>query len=87
MSKRHNDALFIWAGACNPSGIARSIADACAAVIRENGDQRTDPAVRLMVAQLAYLVGVWDGIGEMKFDTERMRSDCEATQQQEATAS
>lgn len=87
MSKRHSDALFIWAGACNPSGIARLIYEACGQVIRENGDQRTDPAVRLMVAQLAYLVGVWDGVGEMKFDAERMRSDCETIQQQEATAS
>ena len=55
---RFRDALVIVdPGACNPSGVARSIHDACRQVIAEGGDQRADPAVRLMTAQLSELVG------------------------------
>ena len=65
MSKRNSDALAIAAGACNPSGIAYSIIDACQE-IRSGPDYRrrgtiaitSDPAVRLMVYQLAHLFGV-----------------------------
>jgi hypothetical protein len=64
MSKRHTDALAISAGACNPSGIAYSITDACQE-IRSGPDYKSrgtiaitsDPAVRLMVYQLAFLCG------------------------------
>ena len=64
MSKRHTDALAISAGACNPSGIAYSITDACQE-IRSGPDYESrgtiaitsDPAVRLMVYQLAFLCG------------------------------
>jgi len=60
MSRRYSDALAIQQGACNPSGIALSIADACKEIRSEPGhtgtDQITsDPAVRLMVHQLAHL--------------------------------
>ena len=55
---RFRDALVIVdPGACNPSGVARSIHDACRQVAVEGGDPRTDPAVRLMTAQLLELVG------------------------------
>ena len=54
---RHRDALLIVdPGACNPSGVALSLFNACRQVIAEGGDQRTDPAVRLIVTQLSYLV-------------------------------
>lgn len=53
---RHRDALMIVdPGACNPSGVALSLHNACRQVIAEGGDQRTDPAVRLIVSQLSYL--------------------------------
>ncbi len=53
---RHRDALLIVdPGACNPSGVALSLHNACRQVIAEGGDQRTDPAVRLIVSQLSYL--------------------------------
>ena len=53
---RHRDAVSIVdPGACNPSGIALSLYNACRQVIAEGGDQRTDPAVRLIVTQLSYL--------------------------------
>ncbi len=53
---RHRDALMIVdPGACNPSGVALSLHNACRQVIAEGGDQRTDPAVRLIVTQLSYL--------------------------------
>ena len=54
---RHRDALFIVdPGACNPSGVALAIFNACRQVRDEGGDVRTDPAVRLMTTQLASLV-------------------------------
>ncbi len=59
MAKRHQDALDIQAGACNPSGIAHSLIAACAEV-RAEGDGtdaiRADPAIRLITHQLAYLM-------------------------------
>jgi hypothetical protein len=49
-------------GACNPSGVALSIADACPELRgHENVDTKSicqDPAIRLMVYQLAQLFGV-----------------------------
>ena len=60
---RFRDALVIInPGACNPSGVALSIADACREMReQEDGDTQTicqDPAIRLMVYQLAHLFGV-----------------------------
>jgi hypothetical protein len=57
------DALVIInPGACDPSGGALSIADACRGMReQEHGDtkrMRQDPAIRLMVSQLAHLFGV-----------------------------
>jgi hypothetical protein len=60
---RFRDALAIVdPGACNPSGIALSIAEACRE-IREHETSGTkemcqDPAIRLMVYQLASICGV-----------------------------
>jgi hypothetical protein len=60
---RFRDALAIVdPGACNPSGIALSIAEACRE-IREHETVGTnemcqDPAIRLMVYQLASICGV-----------------------------
>ena len=53
---RYRDALLIVdPGACNPSGVALSLFNACRQVIAEGGNQRTDPAVRLIVTQISYL--------------------------------
>jgi hypothetical protein len=58
---RFRDALAIINPACNPSGVALSIFDACREMReRENvGTKRIcqDPAIRLMVYQLAHLFG------------------------------
>ena len=55
---RHADALrIVDPGACNPSGVALGVHNACRQVIAEGGNQRADPAVRLMVTQLAFLTG------------------------------
>jgi len=55
---RFDNALAIQGGACNPSAIALSIVDACRE-FRGNpenaGEITHDPAIRLMVHQLAYL--------------------------------
>lgn len=60
MSKRHQDALAIQQGACNPSGIAHSIVEACQEMRAQPGGASTDAitgdaAVRLMVHQLAFI--------------------------------
>ena len=60
MPKRHSDAIAISDGACNPSGICHSIIEACTEIREANGGTNTmcsDPAIRLMVYQLAFLVG------------------------------
>jgi hypothetical protein len=60
---RFRDALAsVNPGACNPSGIAHSIIEACCE-IREHepiGSTADDPAIRLMVYQLASVCGVPD---------------------------
>lgn len=67
MAKRHSDALAIQGGACNPSGIALSIVEACKEVRAEPNHTGTtgltgDPAIRLMVHQLAFICGVGSGV-------------------------
>jgi hypothetical protein len=60
---RFRDALAIVnPGACNPSGIANSIVDACGEIREHEPAANTaqDPAVRLMVYQLASVCGVAD---------------------------
>lgn len=65
MAKRHRDALTITQGACNPSGIAVSILDACREIRAEPGHTGTaqitsDPAIRLMVHQLSFITRAYD---------------------------
>jgi hypothetical protein len=61
MAKRHSDALAINEGACNPSGIAHSIVEACKEIRAEprsdTDKMQKDPALRLMVNQLSFIVG------------------------------
>jgi hypothetical protein len=53
---RFREALqIVDRGASNPSGIAHAIVAACAEVRREGGSTTTDPAVRMMVTQLAWV--------------------------------
>ena len=55
-SKRFADALLIVnPGACNPSGIAYAIIDACKEAREEGVGTKDDAAVRLMVTQLAWV--------------------------------
>jgi len=60
---RFRDALVIVnPGACNPSGIAHSIIEACREIGQHepNGSTADDPAIRLMAYQLASVCGVAD---------------------------
>ena len=59
MAKRHADALLISDGACNPSGIAHAIVAGCKEMIEAGtyGEAKSDPALRLMVYQLGFLLG------------------------------
>lgn len=65
MSKRHSDALMIQEGAVNPSGMAHSLVSACKECLNEGVSQRDDPAVKLIVHQLAYICGITTGAEEM----------------------
>jgi hypothetical protein len=56
--RRANDGLTVVLGACNPSGIAHSIVEACADCRAEGlgtAQIAADPAIRAMVYQLAFL--------------------------------
>ncbi len=60
MTTRHKDALTIQ-NACNVSGVAHAVIRACQEVRDEGGDGNAlykDPAIRLMVHQLAFLTGM-----------------------------
>lgn len=62
---RHADALaIVGGGACNPSGIALTLVHACRQVRDEGGDVRTDPAVRLIATQLAFLLNASSDTGD-----------------------
>lgn len=63
MSVRHANALAINAGAVNPTAIVHSLLEAYDEIRRGKDYQGTksltdDPAVRLMIYQLAYISGV-----------------------------
>jgi len=78
---RFRDALAIVnPGACNPSGIAHSIVDACREIREHEPAASTarDPAIRLMVYQLASVCGVAD------YAIERYTTD-EATRKERLT--
>ena len=60
----------------NPSGVALAIHNACRQVIAQGGDQRTDPAIRLMVTQLSFLV---DGNSDLDLaEYQRLVEFCRA---------
>ncbi len=87
--RRFSDALAIQAGACNPSGIAHSIVAACQEARAEPNHQGTaaltsDPAIRLMVHQLAFLMGIISGAEE--FARAPIYSDCTAECEKQSKA-
>ena len=56
---RHQTALdIVDPGACNPSGVALALHNACRQAIAEGVAQREDPAIRLIGVQLAHLLSV-----------------------------
>ena len=56
---RHRAALdIVDPGACNPSGVALALHNACRQAIAEGVAQRDDPAIRLIGLQLAWLLQV-----------------------------
>jgi hypothetical protein len=79
MRNRFDKALYAQAGAGNPSGIALGIIEACEE-IRKDPHWSTegickDPAVRLLVHQLASICEVW----EMFYDFDeyaRLMNEC-----------
>jgi hypothetical protein len=86
---RNFNAESIQLGACNPSGIALSIVQACREMRAEPDHQGTDaitsdPAVRAMVHQLAFICNVSafdaDYTAQMKIVEERAKAEREAAQ-------
>lgn len=89
MSQRHKDALGIAAGACNPLAISNAISRAMNEIREQDGgwsttDMTNDPAIKHMVAQLAYICGVWDGIND--FARDPTYRDCDKACQAEIEA-
>ena len=79
-TNRFNDALLISDGACNISGIARTLVKACDEALRapEFYSLDSDPAIKLIISQLAYLTGIWGGVCEFHNDTfSECRALCE----------
>ena len=58
--RRQGDAIGIIAGACNPSGIVKTLVEACEEVDAEGTDPGGDPAVGLIMHQLAWIVDLRD---------------------------
>jgi hypothetical protein len=76
--KRHFDAIAISDGACNPRAIINSMARALADEELVAADTPTvcaDPALKLMVHQLAFLMGI--PTGEEMQDWADWRDACE----------
>lgn len=53
MAKRHETALYMQAGACNPSGIARALVETIDQARADGHDPREDAACKLVLHQLA----------------------------------
>lgn len=58
----YSDAMFIQGGACNPRAIVNTIKDFMAGPLKDldTDTLRSDPGLRLMVHQLAYLMNVYE---------------------------
>ncbi len=78
MAERHRAAIdIVDPGACNPSGIAHAIIKACSEARDEGRGTRDDPAVRLMVTQLAWVCRAnfdTDDYGALLAKCRRLRS-------------
>lgn len=64
MHNRFRDALDIQC-ACNPSGVARALVRALDSIPGDTAAKCNDPAVKLILFQLSYLVGNTTGAEEM----------------------
>mgnify|MGYP003469979309 FL=1 len=68
MSKRNQNAVTAQGGACNPIPMSRALQDGVEEMKAEDPNGyfekvRNDPALRLIVHQLAYIMRVSDGVG------------------------
>ena len=82
---RHREALIIVdPGACNPAGVALAIHNACRQAIAEGSDQRTDPAIRPMVTQLAFLTDANSDLDLVEY--QRLIDTCRARAAERALA-
>lgn len=76
MQNRYEKALLIQRGACNPSGVALALHEACKECLAEGVSQREDPAARLIAHQLAFLMKVREIDDELTL-YGKLLSECE----------
>ena len=75
---RHTDAIDIQQGACNPSGIARSLVKAIDEARAETpGNAANDPAVRLIAHQLDHILNVREFDHGVMNEYRRAMTTCE----------
>ncbi len=81
---RHRAALdIVDLGACNPSGVALTLHDACRQAIAEGAPQREDPAIRLIGLQLAHMLDIARILDPDEFD--RLLAHCRARARERET--
>jgi hypothetical protein len=73
--KRFKDALEIQSGACNPSGIARALVRACDEARTTGGTPSNDPAIKLILHQMAFICGL--PTAETLLDWQTWTKTCE----------
>lgn len=73
---RFTDAIYIQKGACNVSGIIKTLNRANDECNAEGANSRNDPAIRLILHQLAYLCAI-DEINHSGREYEALMTACE----------
>lgn len=79
--KRHSDALAIAIGAVNPHGITLALTSALAECRAENLDTRAtthDPAIQLIVHQLAFICGLGESWPLDEWQTAKAKCELES---------
>ena len=77
MNNRFNDALSTIE-VCSIPKIARTLVKSCNEALRSpEFSLGSDPAIRLIISRLAYLAGIWNGVGEFDNAQSECRALCE----------
>ena len=74
-SRYHDARLCMAAGPCNPTGVSMSVHQACVEAEAEGIEPETDPAIRMMMVQLATLTRAYSPLDADRID--ELRTACE----------